>query len=210
MKAIAWASSVRMGGGKSTLLKILADVVEPDDGEIVRRRGLKIVYVEQDDRFSDGATPLSAVTGALVNDDNDRVDVETRGSITLSKLGFVNFDRPVATLSGGWRKRLSLACALSRPDAGVRPRARRRDIQRDVSGAGARQGAIRSLGGARGDPGRRMSSASSTHRAKRSRHTMIVQKHRGRHHRVSIAMAITGESSPQSATDEGLKSWGRS
>ena len=101
------------GGGKSTLLKILADIDAPDEGEIVRRRGLKIMYVEQDDRFSDGATPLSAVTAALVNDDNDRVDVETRGSITLSKLGFVNFDRPVATLSGGWRKRLSLACALS-------------------------------------------------------------------------------------------------
>ncbi len=101
------------GGGKSTLLKILAKVDEPDDGEIVRRRGLKIVYVEQDDQFSDGATPLSAVTAQLVNDDCARVDVETRGSIMLSKLGFVNFDRPVATLSGGWRKRLSLACALS-------------------------------------------------------------------------------------------------
>ena len=47
-----------------------------------------------------------------VTDDDDRVDVETRASITLSKLGFVHFDRPVATLSGGWLKRLSLACAL--------------------------------------------------------------------------------------------------
>ena len=101
------------GGGKSTLLKILADLEEPDDGEVIRRRGLKIVYVEQDDRFPDGATPLSAVTAQLVHGDDDRVDVETRASITLSKLGFVNFARPVATLSGGWRKRLSLACALS-------------------------------------------------------------------------------------------------
>ena len=87
------------GGGKSTLLKILADLEEPDDGEIIRRRGLKLVYVEQVDRFPDGATPLSAVTAELVHDDDDRVDVETRASITLSKLGFVNFVRPVATLS---------------------------------------------------------------------------------------------------------------
>ena len=59
------------GGGKSTLLKILADLDEPDDGEIIRRRGLKLVYVEQDDQFPDGATPLSAVTAELVTDDDD-------------------------------------------------------------------------------------------------------------------------------------------
>ncbi len=100
------------GAGKSTLLKILADLEASDEGEITKRRGLKLVYVEQDDRFPDGATPLSAVTAQLVHDDDNRVDVETRASITLSKLGFVNFERPVATLSGGWRKRLSLACAL--------------------------------------------------------------------------------------------------
>ena len=101
------------GAGKSTLLKILADLETPDDGEVIRRRGLKLLYVEQDDQFPDGATPLSAVSAELVHDDDDRVDVETRASITLSKLGFVNFERPVATLSGGWKKRLSLACALS-------------------------------------------------------------------------------------------------
>ncbi|MFM1889643.1 MAG: hypothetical protein RLZZ565_400, partial [Planctomycetota bacterium] len=40
------------GGGKSTLLKMLAAIEEPDgDGEIVRRRGLRVAYVPQDDRF---------------------------------------------------------------------------------------------------------------------------------------------------------------
>ncbi len=100
------------GAGKSTLLKILADLEHADDGEIVRRRGLKLVYVEQDDRFPPDATPLSAVMAELEHIDDDRVDVTTRASIALSKLGFENMDRPVDTLSGGWRKRLSLACAL--------------------------------------------------------------------------------------------------
>ena len=54
------------GAGKTTLLKILADVDQPDYGEIVRRRNLKLVYVEQDDRFPDGATPSSAVVDTLV------------------------------------------------------------------------------------------------------------------------------------------------
>ncbi len=100
------------GAGKSTLLKILANLEPPDEGEVIRQRGLKIVYVKQDDWFPDDATPLSAVTTELESDDDHRVDAGTRASIILSKLGFINFEREVSTLSGGWRKRLSLACAL--------------------------------------------------------------------------------------------------
>ncbi|MHC5027600.1 MAG: ABC-F family ATP-binding cassette domain-containing protein, partial [Planctomycetota bacterium] len=105
------------GAGKSTLMKILADVEQADGGEVVRRRGLKLLYVAQDDQFEDGATPMSAVTAELVAEDGDRIDVETRAAITLSKLGFENFERPVESLSGGWKKRLSLACALAHDPA---------------------------------------------------------------------------------------------
>ena len=105
------------GAGKSTLLKILADLEEPDEGEVNRRRGLRLVYIEQDDVFPDGATPMSVIREALKSEVNDRVDTESLAAISLSKLGFEDFDRLVSTLSGGWKKRLSIARALCRePD----------------------------------------------------------------------------------------------
>lgn len=100
------------GAGKSTLLKVLANIENPDSGDITFQRGIKIVYVAQDDWFAQDATPLSAVLEELESDPEDRVNVQARAAKTLSKLGFQNFDRPVHTLSGGWRKRLSLACGL--------------------------------------------------------------------------------------------------
>ena len=101
------------GAGKSTLMKILAGVVEPDAGEVTRRRGLRSAYIDQDDRFAAGATPLSVVQGSLASDDDHETDATTRASIALTKLGFVDLQQPVATLSGGWRKRLSIARALA-------------------------------------------------------------------------------------------------
>lgn len=105
------------GGGKSTLMKIIAGIQQPDAGEVARRRGLRVAYVDQDDRFAEGATPLSVVRDSLSGDDGDNTDatthLTTRASIALTKLGFVDLDQPVATLSGGWRKRLSIAKVLA-------------------------------------------------------------------------------------------------
>lgn len=101
------------GAGKSTLLKILAGLEAPDSGEVIRRRSLQLAYVDQDDRFPAGSTPIDIVTGRLSTGPDDRLDIETRASIALGKLGFHDFECNVDTLSGGWRKRLSLACALA-------------------------------------------------------------------------------------------------
>ena len=99
--------------GKSTLLKILADIEAVDSGEINRQRNAKVVYIAQDDRFQEDATPMSAVLAGLKLDPDSRVDNSSRTAKILSRLGFQDFDRPVDTLSGGWRKRLSLACGLA-------------------------------------------------------------------------------------------------
>ena len=101
------------GAGKSTLLKILSGIESSDGGEITCRRGVKIAYVPQEDQFPEEATPMSWVASKLEANQDDRLDVETRASITLTKLGFEQLDRAVSSLSGGWKKRLSLASGLA-------------------------------------------------------------------------------------------------
>jgi ATP-binding cassette subfamily F protein uup len=106
------------GAGKSTLLRMLAGREEPDDGDIRLPRGTVAVYVPQRDEFAPGATPLSACTAAALGSADAHGDThaaEVLAQVILGKIGF-DGDRmevPADTLSGGWKKRLSVACALA-------------------------------------------------------------------------------------------------
>ena len=100
------------GAGKSTLLKCLARIETPDTGEFTRKKNLGLAYVAQSDRFPEDATPLSAVRDHLSRHGRpDAADHEA--AAVLSRLGFEDHGRPAAQLSGGWKKRLSIACALA-------------------------------------------------------------------------------------------------
>jgi ATP-binding cassette subfamily F protein uup len=100
------------GSGKSTLMKILAGLEHADTGEFTQRRGLRLGYLSQEDTFAPRETPLSVLTAAVPTQVADAHDREMKAVMLLTKLGFDRIDRPANELSGGWRKRLSLARQL--------------------------------------------------------------------------------------------------
>ncbi len=55
----------RNGSGKTTLVRILAGDQEADDGEVVRRNGLRVGYLSQEPVFEDGHDALQAVLAGL-------------------------------------------------------------------------------------------------------------------------------------------------
>jgi ATP-binding cassette subfamily F protein uup len=102
------------GSGKSTLLRILAGLDEPSGGTRAARKRLRIGYVPQDPGFAAGASVLSVLREALAGDALEPHEAEGRLAVVLGKAGFADGAQPVASLSGGWRKRLAIARALAR------------------------------------------------------------------------------------------------
>ena len=100
------------GSGKSTLLQILAGRIEPDSGDLVLRSGTRLVYVPQDSQFEPGESIREVMRRALRSAGLPESEWQAREAETLGRSGFRDFDAEAATLSGGWRKRLSIAEAL--------------------------------------------------------------------------------------------------
>lgn len=97
------------GTGKSTFLKIIAGIEEPDAGEIVSGRGVTVSYLAQAPQFNPGDT----IVGYVIKDKNNASEAEAK--TILTKLGIIDFDAAINTLSGGQRKRIALARTLVSP-----------------------------------------------------------------------------------------------
>ncbi len=92
----------RNGSGKSTLMKIMAGLVEADKGDRVVPPGVTVGFMEQDPDMSGFATLGDYAASGLAEGEAYRVNVAAEG------LGF-DPERPVATASGGERRRAALA-----------------------------------------------------------------------------------------------------
>ncbi|THD83133.1 ATP-binding cassette domain-containing protein [Aliigemmobacter aestuarii] len=96
----------RNGSGKSTLMKVMAGLVEADTGERVVPPGVTVGYMEQDPDLSGFATLGDYAASALGADQAYRVAMVAEG------LKFAP-ETPVATASGGERRRAALAKLLA-------------------------------------------------------------------------------------------------
>lgn len=101
------------GTGKSTLLKIIAGLEVPDDGEVIFGRGIRTAFLPQNPEFPAGARVLSYVTEG--KHDLDGGEPVSEAKTILTKLGIYAFDEPVDHLSGGQKKRVALARTLVDP-----------------------------------------------------------------------------------------------
>ena len=101
------------GTGKSTFLKVLAGVTEPDGGHISRNPNVQVSYLPQNPVMDDDATVLEQVF--LHFPAEFRALNEYEAKTMLNKLGLPDFEQKVGTLSGGQRKRVALAAALIHP-----------------------------------------------------------------------------------------------
>ena len=100
----------RNGDGKTTLLRVLTGLEEPDSGRVSQQRGLLIGYLQQGDELDDTHTVREAVLAGRA-DHEWAADPTTREVVEVLLAG-VTLDRAVAGLSGGERRRCSLAALL--------------------------------------------------------------------------------------------------
>ena len=101
------------GTGKSTLLKILCGMEEPDSGVVMRRNGLRVSFLPQMPVYDVKRTSVEQVLHDSPKDVGEPDAYEAKALLT--QLGITDFDSDVRTFSGGQKKRVALAAALIRP-----------------------------------------------------------------------------------------------
>ncbi|HEY9312898.1 ABC-F family ATP-binding cassette domain-containing protein [Williamsia sp.] len=101
------------GGGKTTLLEILAGIEPPDDGRVARGTGLRMAVVTQRGHLPPDQTIGQIVLGPLgVAEHEWAGDARIRSVLAGIGIGELGLDTLVTDLSGGQRRRVALAAAL--------------------------------------------------------------------------------------------------
>ena len=101
------------GTGKSTLLKIMAGLEVPDEGEVICASHLMIHYLPQSPEFGEEDTVLQSVQNMVHHHANENEMIQAKAMLT--RLGITNFEQKTRELSGGQRKRLALVSVLLTP-----------------------------------------------------------------------------------------------
>ncbi len=100
------------GSGKTTFLKILAGLEQPDGGSVVRQQNLRVSFIPQHQDFHPESTAREVVGEVASTLGVGAQEQEAQVKEILGRTGFENPDQVVGPLSGGWRKRLMIACGL--------------------------------------------------------------------------------------------------
>ena len=100
------------GSGKSTLLKIVCGLEEADSGEIIIGKHVRVGYLAQVDIFNEQLSVTENLYNSLAEIELDEQEKHHRINTMLSRAEFSDNKQSVASLSGGWRKRLAICRAL--------------------------------------------------------------------------------------------------
>lgn len=112
------------GTGKSTLLRMIVGLEEPDEGNIIKANHAVIGYLPQNPDFAPKKTVISAViekalqartgNGESLSHEEEN-ELAAQAKTMLTKLGVYDFEQKCGELSGGQRKRLALVAVLLAP-----------------------------------------------------------------------------------------------
>ncbi len=102
------------GTGKSTLLKVIAGLEEPDEGGVIKGKNIRVEYLAQAPVFNQNLTILENVVHGKKAAEEYR-NLEGEAKTMLQKLGIEDYDGRVDNLSGGQKKRVALVRTLLTP-----------------------------------------------------------------------------------------------